>query len=157
MYTATNKGITILELLVVLAIIGILAGIIMPSLSTFRKTQALRNTTEEVISLLNKARNDTLASLNSTNYSVRFEESRAVYFAGTSFTEGLSTNKVVTFSSLVTLPSGNISLNGGVTTVTFSRLTGDTTAYGTITLQQTSDSTAQKVITINKTGLVSAN
>jgi prepilin-type N-terminal cleavage/methylation domain-containing protein len=157
MHTPTNKGITMIEFIIVIAIIGVIAGIVMPSLSTFRRTQALRNATEEVVSLLNKARTDTLASLNSTNYSVRFESTRAVYFVGTVFTDGLSTNKVVSFGSLVTLPPANISLNGGVTTVTFTRLTGDTTAYGTITLQQSSDATLQKIITINKTGLVSAN
>ncbi len=157
-----NKGITIIEIVIVIAIIGALSAIIFPSLSKFRQEQALKNTTADIISLLNKAKSDADSLTIATDYSVHFESGRAVYFIGTSFTEPNATNKEVTLDSSVTIPaSGGINLNGGGSDVTFTRLTGDArgyvTGYGTIIVRLVSDSSRQNTITINKTGSVSVN
>lgn len=158
MKISTNKGISLIELLVVVVIISIMVAIIIPSLSTFRNQQALKNTTEDVISLINKARQDTLSSLNSTNYGVHFESTRAVYFSGPTFTEPNSNNKERKFNSLVKIPtSGGINLNGGGSNIIFTRLTGDTSNYGTIVIQLSSNVAQNKIITINKTGTTSSN
>lgn len=157
-YILQQKGSTLVEVLVIIVIIGILVAIVTPSLSRFRGAQALRNTTDDIVSLLNKARTDTLSSYNSSQYSVHIESTRAVYFVGTTFTDGLSTNQQVTFDSSVTIPaSGGINLNGGGSNISFTRLTGDTTAYGTIVIQLASDATTSKTVTISQTGLVSTN
>lgn len=153
-----NTGKTILEIVIAISILIIILAMIVPALSTFRNDQTIKNTTEDIISLLNEARTDTLSSKNSTYYSVHFESTRAVYYAGGTFTDGLSTNKVITFDTLVSLPiSGGINLNGSGSDVHFTRLSGDTNEYGTIVVQLKSDATKQKTITIAKTGVVSAN
>ncbi len=153
-----TKGISALEIIIVISVIGILSAIILPNLSKFRDEQALATTTADIVSLLNEARVSTLSSINSSQYGVHFESSRAVLFAGTSFTEPNATNKEISFSSVVTIPtSGGISIAGGGSNIVFHRLTGGPTAYGTITIQLKSNSSRQKTITIGKTGLVSVN
>lgn len=155
---APNKGITVLEILMAVAIIAIITAVVIPSLSKFRKEQTLNNSTSDIISLLNKARNDTVSSLNSTNYGVHFETTRAVYFIGSVFDNNAPTNSVVTIDTSASIPvSGGISLNGGGSDVIFTRLTGETANYGTITVRLVSDATRQKTITISKTGAISSN
>ncbi len=153
-----SAGKSVIELLVIIAIVGIMLAMILPSLSSFRGEQTLDNTADDIVSLLNQARAQTLSSQSSTYYSVHFDTNQAVLFSGGTYTPGASTNKVVTFSNLVSLPSvGGISLLGGGSDVSFTRLTGDTTQYGTIIVRLVSDATRQKIITINQTGIVSAS
>ena len=153
-----NTGITVIELLITISIIGILSSIIFLSLSKFRNQQNLRNTAEDIATLLNNARNSTLSSLNSTNYSVHIESHRAVLFTGSTFIDPNATNVEIDFDSSVLVPaSGGINLNGSGSDVIYNRLTGDTSDYGTIIEQQASDSTKQITITIKKTGIVSTN
>ncbi len=153
-----NKGMSVLELLMAIAILAIVVSFIILNLSKFRSEQALQNTTSDIISLVNEARTKTISSVNSTTYGVHFEASRAVLFAGSSFTEPNSNNKQVDINSAVSIPvSGGINLNGGGSDVIFTRISGDTTNYGTIIVRLVSDATRQKTITINKTGIVSSN
>ncbi len=153
-----NKGITILEIIISITIMAIIIVAIVLNLSQFRNEQSLQNSTSDVISLLNEARTNTIASKNSTYYSVHFETNRAVLFTGGTFTEPNSTNKQIDITGSVLIPvSGGINLNGGGSNITFTRISGDTQNYGTIIIRLTSDATRQKTITINKTGVASSN
>lgn len=153
-----NKGISIIEILVVITIIGILTAIVVLNLSTFRNERSLSNTTSDIISLLNNARNNTISSLNSSAYGIHFETDRVIYFTGSTFNSSDSANIEIDLNPSVNIPSsGGINLSGGGSDVIFTRLTGDTVNYGTIIIRLTSDATRQKVITINKTGSVSSN
>lgn len=151
-----NKGFTFIELVIIVAMIGILVAIIIPTLSKFKDQQSLKNTTDDVVSLLNQARSDTLGSLGSTNYSVYFESNKATYFVGSTYSSSATTNKVVNFSDVADVPVvDGLSLAGGGNIVTFNRLTGDTANYGTIKIQLVSDSSVFRTITVSKTGFVS--
>jgi prepilin-type N-terminal cleavage/methylation domain-containing protein len=153
-----KKGFTMIELLIVISILAVLSALIFPSLSKFRNDRILQNTTADIISLINKARSDTISSLNSTNYGVHLSTNSATYFVGSTYTNGVGSNVVVTFDATVNVPStGGYSLNGGGGDIIFTRLTGDTTNYGTIILQLVSDTTKQKTITVTQTGSVSSN
>jgi type IV fimbrial biogenesis protein FimT len=152
-----SSGISLFELIMVIAIVGLIVAIVTPSLSTFRNRQSVNNTTEDLVSLLNEARNDTLFSKNSTYYSVRIESTRAILFSGGTFDDNNSSNKVITFDSLVTIPNSKVLLNGGVSEINFDRLSGDTSDYGTITIELVSNSALNKTITITKLGTVSSN
>jgi prepilin-type N-terminal cleavage/methylation domain-containing protein len=153
-----NKAFTMFELLIVISIISLIVAILLPSLSIFRDSQTLKNTTEDIVTLLNQARSQTLASQNSHYYSVHFEAGRAVLFTDGVFSEPNSSNVEITFDNKVSIPAiGGINLNGGVSDVNFTRLTGDTVDYGTIVVQLNSNNTKTKTITIRKTGIVSSN
>lgn len=154
----TQSGKTIIEVVLILVIIAILLAISLPALSNFRNVQALKNSAEDITSLLNEARTKTLSSYNSTYYSVHFTTTSATLFTGGTYNASATDNKVVTLDSAVNIPSsGGISLNGGGSDVKFTRLSGDTTNYGTIVVQLLSDSSKQKTITVAQTGVVSAN
>ncbi len=153
-----NKGINLIEILIVISIIGVLSSVVILNLSKFRAEQSLQNTDVDIVSLLNEARTNTISSQNSTTYGVHFESNRIVLFMGATFTEPNATNKQINLDSSVSIPaSGGISLNGGGSDVIFTRISGDTTNYGTIIVRLVSDVTRQKTITINKTGIVSSN
>lgn len=148
-----KNGFTVLELLMVVAIVGVLAAIISLPFSKFRNAQALQNSTNAVVALLNSARTKTLAAVNNTSYSVRIESSRAILYTGTTYSASEQTNEIVTYESPVTLSS--ISLNGGGSEVKFNRLKGTTSQYGTITLTLPDNQT--RIITVSATGSVTRN
>lgn len=153
-----NKGMTLLELLIVIAIIIVLSVIVTPSLSKFKAERSLVNTAEDIVSVLNKARNDTIGSLGGNQYGVHLDTNKFTYFIAPTYINGTSTNIVTTLDDSITIPSsGGINLNGGGSDIIFTRITGDTSNYGTIVLQLSSDATRQKTITINKTGVISSN
>jgi len=149
-------GFTFIELILVVAITGLIISIVLPTLSKFKEEQSLKNTVSAVVAILNQARSDTLSSLSSTNYGVYFDTSKAVYFVGPTYTAGTSTNQVFLFSDVTSVPvSGGLIFNGGGSIVVFNRLTGDTSNYGTIRIQLVSNSSIYKTITVGKTGFVS--
>lgn len=151
-----DRGFTFIELLIIISIIGLISLVTIPSLSKFKTEQALKNTTENVITLLNKAQSDSLSSINSNNYGVHFGSNYMVYFIGNTFSNTDPNNKRSNFEPGVSIPLINgINLNGGGSDVIFPRLTGNVIGYGTIVLQLTNKSSHQKIIKITKVGSVS--
>jgi prepilin-type N-terminal cleavage/methylation domain-containing protein len=157
MINIKNRGISVIEILVVISIIGILSAVVISNLSSFHNQQVLKNTTEDLVSLLNEARNSTISSKNSTTYGVHLQTDRAILFTGATFVDDIS-NKQIDFDSTVLIPAtGGINLSGGGSDIVFSRITGDTVNNGTIIIQQTNDSSKQKIININTLGVIGVN
>lgn len=148
-----QKGISVLEIVIIIAIVGALAAVITLPFNSFRQNQALQNTTNGVVSLLEQARTQTLAGVGNTNYSVHIESGQAVLFTGNTYTSGASTNVVFSYENPITL--GTLSLQGGGSNVTFDRLTGKTSQYGTIQLVLSASRTT--TITVSSTGTISRN
>lgn len=148
-----NKGFSLLELITIIVVLFLISIVVVPRLIDFQREQALKNTTENIISLLNKAKTDSLSSLNSSNYGVHFTTNSAIYFIGDTFNSSDLNNHQIDFDSGVAI--SETSLNGGGNDVIFPRLTGDPIGYGTITLYLTSDPDRQKIITISQTGSIS--
>ena len=149
-----QKGVSIIEIIMVLAVVVILIAIITPSLTSFRKNQSIQNTTNSIVSLVQEARTKTLASYNNTFYSVYFNSDNAVLFTGGTYSPTEITNKVVTYESPVVLQSGT-SLNGGGSKISFDRLKGTTSQYGTIVVGISGG--ASKTITVSSSGIISRN
>jgi prepilin-type N-terminal cleavage/methylation domain-containing protein len=149
-----KQGFSLIEFIIVIAIIGILVAIVVPSLSSFRNNQLLRGTTEELSGFIQEARSMTLSSHDSLQYGIHFEEDEAVRFSGTSYSAGAVDNEVFSIPQGMTI--SDISLFGAGDDVLFERLTGQTDEYGTITLTLTATS-AERIITISALGIVDSN
>lgn len=147
-----NRGINLIEIVIVIAVLGILLAIVATNFSSFRTAQSLQNSTNSVYSAINKARTNTLASLDSKQYGVHFETNQVIIFEGTAYSAGTGSNVVTAISSPSSITG--ISLSGGGSDIYFSRIYGVPNKNGTITL--TANSTT-KVITISATGQISVN
>ena len=142
-----------MEIMIAIAILGTLAIITISAFSPFRKGTDLDTATEKTLGLLLEARARTLSSENATQYGIHFESSRIVLFTGSTYISSDPLNEETLLPSTVTV--SGISLAGGGDDIVFSRLTGEITAYGTITLSLTSDATQTRQISILSTGLSS--
>ena len=144
------KGLSLFEFLIVVSIIIIAAGIVLGPLADFYAATQLEGVAEEGLSLLLKAKAQTLSSQGGSRYGVHFETSRMVVFQGTVFTNGASGNEEVPIPSKVEIAS--IIINGGGGDVIFKRLTGETDHYGAITFRLITNPIKTRVITIHPTG-----
>jgi len=151
-----RRGITVIELLVVLAVLGIIFAVALPQFSKIRENQVLKSGVQDILSSIDKARSQTLASLNlnicSTcgNYGVHFQSDKVIIFRGVVFSASDVNNEsidIITPASITnfTFVEGNMYFN---------RLTGSPSATGTVTISTTNYS---KIITIWATGVVSVD
>ncbi len=146
-----TKGFSILELIVVLAVMAILVAIFLNTFIVFRKNQALAKDSETIALVLNEARNLTLDSKNSSNYGVHITSSKVTFFVGNTYGAGNSGNMDYALNTTDTIIT--ISLTGGGSDVAFQRLTGETSQNGTVTISSPGISQT-KTVTIYKTGLI---
>ncbi|ETB64193.1 TPA: hypothetical protein DIC38_00230 [Candidatus Nomurabacteria bacterium] len=153
-----NKGITILEIIIVISITILIASIVTLNLSDFKRARTLENATSEIISLINKSRNNTISSLNSSNYSIHFDSDKVVLFLGSTYDPNAITNEVMVLESSLEIPiSLGVSLNGGGSDIVFQKITGETNNYGTINIRLKTDINTYRTININQLGVVSEN
>lgn len=151
----TNKGFTLIEILIVIAISALIVGGVVVSFSVFSKNQSIESATSEILSELDEARALTLASFDNTVYGVHFESDKIVLFKGSAYSPVGSDNKITNLPSRVSL--SGILLNGGGNNIVFDKLTGKTGHYGTLTISLVSDPLKIKVITIQESGIIEAD
>ena len=96
-----------------------------------------------------------MASVDSSEYGVRFQSDQVIIFKGKIFSAEAPDNKITNISSPSSI--SNVTL-GGISSSTgelyFERLSGIPSKIGTITISTPS---ASKIITISATGAVSLN
>lgn len=146
-----QRGITAIEILLVVSILILIAIVTVPSFISFRNNQALQNTTNSIVSLLQEARTKTLGSYNNTFYSVYIDTESATLFTGGTYSSGDTTNKIVPYESPVVLQS--VTLSGGGTKISFDRLKGTTSQGGTIIVGIPGG--ASKTISVSASGVIS--
>ncbi len=149
-----KSGFTLIEILVVLAIVGLISIFIFTSLNNYKKFQALDKDKETIVQILRQARSQTLSSRNASQYGAHIASSTVTLFTGTTYSSSSASNQVFLLQASDNIMT--ISLNGGGSDVVFTRLTGETNQYGTITISSPTTSKT-KTVTIYKTGLVEAN
>ena len=146
-----NKGVTLLEAIFVMAILAILATVTFAAFSRSNTSQALEGAARTTVAVLNDARARTLASRGDDQYGVRFESDRVILFAGSSYDVDDPANEVTRLPSRVSIT--NISLSGGGSDLSFSRLSGVSSANGSVTLTADAEGSPVRTIVISETGL----
>lgn len=150
--SAKSRGLTLLELLIVIGILALLVATIVPSFLSFRRNSILNTETQEVITIINKARLSAMSSKGDMKYGVHLESGKIVLFPGTTYTGGASGNEEHILD--VALTFSTITVNGGGANVVFEKITGATSQNATTTLLVTG-STASTTIVIHPTGIAS--
>jgi type II secretory pathway pseudopilin PulG len=153
MYRSREIGFTLLEIVLAISILTALAIITIAAFSPFKQGTDLDTTTERVLGVVLEARAKTLSSQNASQHGVHFETSRVVLFVGSTYNASDPTNEELLLPDTIDISA--ITLNGGGDDVIFTRLTGETAEYGTITLELLSDTSQTKQISITPTGLSS--
>ena len=150
-----QKGITALELLLVIAVLLVIFSVALPQFSQFKENQIVKSATGDILSSINKARSKTLASVDSSEYGVRFESDRVIIFKGKVFSAGAIDNETIYILSPAIISNVTLGgVSGGSGDMYFNRLSGVPSVFGTITL---SSASVSKVITISATGIASMN
>ncbi len=149
--TNSSRGVTALELLMVIAILGVLSAVVVPSFLNFRRSSILNTETLQLVTLINKARLSSMSSKGDTQYGIHFEATKAVLFQGVTYSVTASTNEVHVFDSALTLSL--ITINGGGADVVFQKITGATTQNATTTLGVIGSTTASSTVVVRPTGV----
>jgi prepilin-type N-terminal cleavage/methylation domain-containing protein len=150
----TRNGFSVIEIIIVIAIMSLLMGLAVSTFITYRKREAFNKDTETVTEILTQARAQTLQSKGGLQYGVHFATSQVTLFSGTAYATSTVSNSVYPLISTDLIL--NISLTGGGSDVIFKRLTGETDQNGTIVVDVPSLSQT-KTVTIYKTGLIDSN
>lgn len=143
-YSELSKGFTLLELLLSVAIIGLLAGLSLPVYRTLLSKNDLDITAAVTASSLQRAQTLSQAVDTDTTWGVNVQNNNIVIFKGASFAA-----RDTTFDETFSVPV-SISI-GGTTEIVFAKLTGLPQTTGTVSLSSESDS---RSVTINAKGMV---
>ena len=144
-----------MELLIALAALGVIVSVAIPQFSKIREGQALKSAVTDILSSIDKARGETLSSLNSSEYGVHFESGKIVVFKGAVYSPGVSDNETIGLISPISITNVNL---GGLSDISgdiyFNRLSGAPSVFGAVTLSGYSSS---KVVNISATGVASVD
>lgn len=144
-----NTGISIIEILITIAILGILTAVSVSVFSSLANSQSLDKETEIVVSYINKARNNAINSLDFSTHGVSFASSTVAVFHGTNPATAPTTT-TYTLSSKQAI--WYVTLLNGQSYLYFNKLTGKPNTSGTLHVRDGSGN--ERVITIYATGLV---
>jgi len=147
-----QKGFTLVEVIIVAAIIVLIVVMSIASYRYFEKRTELEATAQKIVAVLKLAQTKTLASEDASQYGVRLESNRYIFFKGGTYQGGAPDNKIYLLPSRLEI--SNISLTGGGSDVVFQRINGQTDQDGTIDLRIISQPTELETVNIHASGQI---
>lgn len=152
--TNTEHGFTSIEILVLLSLTIILALGTFIYFRPFSNNADLETNTDEMMNVIRKAQNQSIAAIDNQNYSVHFESDRGVIFQGSVYNPADPSNEINYITNAVEIY--DILLNPAPSTsVIFDRTTGTTDNDGNISLRLVDDPSRTRTIHIDTSGSVS--
>lgn len=148
-----NKGFTLIEILVVMAISAIILMVVLSSFFDLVKVQALDKDFLSVASMVDMAKSQSINAKADSEYGVYFSTSSATLFKGADYVLGGIDNQVYNLNGRVNISAINLE-QGNTDQIVFSKITGYASASGTVAISLKDESAIAKVITIHKTGTV---
>lgn len=148
-----NQGFSLIEIAVAIAVLLIIAGLVIPGFNFFQKQSALETAAQEIIQTARLAQSKTLASENDSNFGVFFENNRFILFKGVAYPANPVDDEIHQLDSSLIISA--INFNGAVQYAVFERLTGATTNYGSLVINQINNPTQSKTIYLNPSGAIS--
>lgn len=144
-------GFTLMETITAVFIVVILLTVSSRVLSGFFKTSSFNNVVQNVASLMEKARDETLSGKDGIVHGIRLATTTATFFTG-SFIQGGASNTVYAVPDIYEI--SDISLNGGGSEVVFELVTGKARHYGSFSIRNRSEPSVSKNIIIHETGAI---
>ncbi|OHA06755.1 MAG: hypothetical protein A2934_01120 [Candidatus Sungbacteria bacterium RIFCSPLOWO2_01_FULL_47_10] len=149
------KAFTIVEILISIAVVGVLVAIVMAGLSSFRESTNLTRARDIVFQTLKNARIQTLASDSASSFGVRFASTSITLFMGNGYNPSDASNKEAILPVLAEISS--VGFEGTTSAeIYFRRLTGEPSNTGTITLRSARNEDKILMIEIFSSGLITA-
>lgn len=149
-----NSGFTIIEIIIVIAILAILLAIVISNFPYFNETTNLNNNVQEFISTLKLAQNRALSSDSYSQYGVYINTgvspNQYVLFQGPTYA-GSTAGQTYTLDK--SLEFYNISLGGG-SEIAFDKLDGAADESGSVGIRVKSDTGTNKTIYVASSGAV---
>jgi len=146
MRTQNQRGFTLLEVLLSVAILAMLGALSMPVYQSFLVRNDLSNTTAATVSTLRRAEQYASGSKSDSTWGVKIQADVVTLFKGSSFA-----SRDMSFDETVTLPD-TITASGSLTEVYFSKMTASPNTTGNVTLTSSTNDT--RTVTLNAEGLV---
>ena len=142
-------GFTLVEVLVVIAILGGIVGLAIPFYQSFQVGSQLDNTTQEIVGSLRSSQMRAMASKAFTSHVIHFGSGNFIVFQGASYNPGDILNEESEVPSVISITPSMGS------DVIFSAIRGETSNGGVITISATNGES--RTITINDIGVVDAD
>lgn len=136
----------------VVIIMALILGIIYSVFLGFRAQRLLGGSASKIVSMFAQARSRTVGSEGLSQFGMHIENTKAVLFKGSSYSEGAPDNEEFVLNKALEISA--INLEGGASDVVFEKISGKASASGSITLSSRNDVSSAKTIIIEKTGLV---
>lgn len=148
-----NRGVSLIELLIVMSIGALLAVLFVYAWRSGAARKQFNADVDTTMMYIQRARSQTLASQDASQYGVHFTTDTATLFKGDTFDSTDPDNVEYEFDPRVDITE--TSLSDGSSDVVFSRLTGESSATGTLTFHLSGDTAATSTVIINEGGVVS--
>ncbi|HLD17879.1 MAG TPA: type II secretion system protein [Patescibacteria group bacterium] len=140
-----GKGFTVIEVLIVMAVMIILMGAIMPVSSSFLNKNDLDLTVQKIVQSVRRAQFLAQATDSDSTWGIHAQSGSVILFKGANYSARDATrDEIYTFS--------NNEVLDGTTDFLFSKLTGFPTATGTLSI--TSSDASVRNVSINAFGIV---
>jgi prepilin-type N-terminal cleavage/methylation domain-containing protein len=146
------KGFSILEIIISIAIIGILSAIVTNSFRTAQIKKQQQGIVQSIVADLEKQKSDTQAGKAGSQYGITFNPSKYVLFTGTSYSSTSPSNKTVDVDSQFVLSE---TITNAQNSIYFSKITGNANENATITVSHVSNLVPPLLITIQTSGAIS--
>ena len=149
----TKKGFTLIELIMVSTYMIIIVSAVFSFQQGLLQSTNLRTKTNEIIQTLRLNQAKAISSDQDSQWGVYFGTDNFIAFKGENYvTRDPSFDEIIELPN--TLSISNISLNGGVSNITFEKVNGNTDNYGSI---QINDNNRSKSVSINPRGVIEQN
>ena len=147
-----KKGFSLLEIIIVIAIIGVLSAIAVINFSAAKKAKILETIADGIAFTLEKAKADAVSGKYGQSHGVKFNTGDYISFVGGWYGAGNASNTVYTIDTAFTITN---TIADPDDKIVFLRLTGAANSTATVTVSQISDSTKKRDIVIGPLGSIS--
>ena len=142
-----KKGFTLIEVLIVIGIMAIIAGVTAVSFSSFNKTEILNRAKGDSLALFARARSESLSAKAGSVYGIQIGDTTLTFFENT-YSAGNPENYTLSFQAPLVISTTSI----GGNEVLFEKLTGRTSNTGYIVLNYP-PSNSYATVTISSLGI----